>query len=742
MGFVHQTIPSMFTRRLMLLMGFMALAVTALATQLANLTLVQGNEKLSEAESVLVTRTLVNTRRGTILDRKGRVLAEDQPCLDIALDFNLITESWAYQRARDDAYREHRHLWSELSFNEREQRVKLYIDHYEQKMAALWALVLEAGDISPAELDHRRQTIIERVSTMRAAVWSRMVERRSRQLNREVELSEVAVPVRAELLPHTILEAVRPEVAHRFSQLTRAMPGVHVVKSSARVYPLRNVKIELKGEGLPKAMKGLRAPMKIEVGLVAGHALGRMQEVKAEHLEERPFWRPGQDPDRGGYLPGDTAGLWGVEEAEESILRGLRGQKIRQRDTEAVRYDDDAKPGGDVKLTLDAMLQARIEAIVHPAYGLTVRQAWHGDELTPVGVKLNGAVVVMDVDSGDLLSMVSWPPMPDPDRPRPSDSAAPIEEQDTSIYNRAIGVATAPGSTVKPLVYCIAAAAGKISPNRAFDCKGHLLEHDKDSLRCWIYKRFQQGHGELGPAEAIARSCNIYFYECGRALNAGPLVKGYQDWGFGQFTGIGLRGESEGIMPSLDGNNAPGRSLNLQNAIQMGIGQGPIAVPPLQVAAAHAALARGGYYLSPVLMETRRNQQREMDLRLPPAAVSSALKGMYDSANAAYGTGHHLPGPGQEPIINCPGVVIRAKTGTASAPTQFLDANNNGKQDEGEKILRQGDHSWFICHVQKPGTERSSFIVCVLVEYGGAGGKVAGPIANQVIWALKAEGYL
>ncbi len=731
----------MFTRRLLLLMGLMALSVTLLAGQLANLTLLHGEEKLSEAESVLVTRTLVNTRRGTILDRRGRVLAEDQPCLDIALNFNLITESWAYQRARDDAYREHRRQWGELSFDEREQRVKLYIDHYEQKMAALWALVLEAGNIPQAELDHRRQTIIQRVSAKRAAVWSRIVERRSKQLNREVELSEVAAPVRAELTPHTILEAVRPEVAHRFSQLARAMPGVHVIKSSTRVYPLRRVTVELKGEGLPKAMKALRAPMKIEVGPVAGHALGRMQEVKAEHIQERPFWRKNNEPDRGGYLPGDTAGLWGVEEAEEVILRGLRGQKIHQRDTDTDRYDDDAQPGGDVKMTLDAMLQARIEAIVHPSYGLTVRQSWHGDEQTPNGTKLNGAVVVLDVDSGDVLSMVSWPPMPEEDRPGQAASTNQAEV-DSSIYNRAIGVATAPGSTVKPLVYCIAAATGNISPNRVFNCKGHLLEHDTDSLRCWIYKRFQQGHGELGPAEAIARSCNIYFYECGRLLNAGPLVKGFQDWGFGQFTGIGLRGESEGIMPSLDGNNPPGRSLSLQNAIQMGIGQGPIAVPPVQVAAAHAALARGGYYLSPVLMETRRNQQREMDLRLPPATVSNALKGMFDSANAAYGTGHHLPGAEQEPILNCPGAVVRAKTGTASAPTQFLDANNNGKQDEGERILRQGDHSWFICHVQKPGAERASYIVCVLVEYGGAGGKVAGPIANQVIWALKAEGYL
>jgi penicillin-binding protein 2 len=198
-----------------------------------------------------------------------------------------------------------------------------------------------------------------------------------------------------------------------------------------------------------------------------------------------------------------------------------------------------------------------------------------------------------------------------------------------------------------------------------------------------------------------------------------------------------------GVMPRLEGPNPPGRELSQSNAIQMAIGQGPIAVPPMQVAAAHAALARGGYYLAPLLIRQRAEQQEARDLKLPPRVVHNALAGMYESVHALRGTGRWLQlESGREPIMNLEDLVIRAKTGTAQAPVQFIDANRNGRRDEGEVILRQGDHSWYVCHVQKPGEDRARFVVVVLVEYGGSGGRVSGPVANQVLHALKTEGYL
>jgi len=73
---------------------------------------------------------------------------------------------------------------------------------------------------------------------------------------------------------------------------------------------------------------------------------------------------------------------------------------------------------------------------------------------------------------------------------------------------------------------------------------------------------------------------------------------------------------------------------------------------------------------------------------------------------------------------------------------QFQDFNENGQHDDDEPIIRSGNHSWFVAHVQRPGEQRAAYVIAVMVEYGGSGGRVSGPVCNQVLHALKAEGYL
>ncbi|HEX7010833.1 MAG TPA: penicillin-binding transpeptidase domain-containing protein, partial [Phycisphaeraceae bacterium] len=442
--------------------------------------------------------------------------------------------------------------------------------------------------------------------------------------------------------------------------------------------------------------------------------------------------------DLGGYLPGDRVGSFGIEHAMESVLRGLRGRAILHRDT---GQEDriEPRPGRDVQLSIDIQLQARIQAILQPEWGLTTVQEWHGNPDVPLGTPLYGAAVVLDVDSGQVLAMVSTPTYPEEDQ-----IDAAVRDINHPLINRPVAAVYAPGSTLKPIIYCLAARERAIEVGQIFTCNGAFDPRHPHQWRCWGY-RPEQGlyhtHGSIGPAQAIATSCNIYFYNCGQRLGAQRLIRGLLDWGFGKPTGVELPEEISGLLPSLDGPNPPGYELTDSNAVNMGIGQGPIAVPPIQVAAAHAALARGGYWVSPTLLSSPMPTQSRHNLHLPPAAVEQALQGIYESANnPVYGTAHHLGG--REPIMNAPGVVVRAKTGTAQAPVQFQDLNDNGRLDAEEPILRQGSHSWYVAHVAPTGHDRAQYIICVLVEYGGSGGRVSGPIANQIIHALKAEGYL
>lgn len=748
---VRRLFPSMFHRRLLLLLAVMLLASGVLGGQVFRLTVLQGSAHRSEAEAVLSTQRLIDTVRGSIVDRKGRVLAMDAPCYDVAVDYDVITGQWAYDEARRIAYKEHRRTWGRMSFDEREALVAQYRRPFDEQVEQVWRMLAEQGGIEGAELERRKATIVQRVQAIRADVWERAVRRREMEIGGPVELAEVVVSVREEKSHHTLLSAVTDQAAYAFRKSADALPGVMVVESKTRIHPYRSVSVSLARDSLPTPMRQ-SSPVTISLPQVAGHLLGSMREVWAEDMDPatgRPFRHADRPLDLGGYLPGDRIGQGGAEQAAERELRGSRGRVTIRRDTGEQRRLDPV-PGQTVRLTLDIALQARIEAIMQPSFGLMQVRDWHGNEGTPVGTPLNGAAVVLEVDSGQILALVSTPCPP----PRIEGEPYPdlSNDRDQPLVNRALSAIYPPGSTLKPLVYTLAAGERVISWDLAIECRGHLLEDKPEALRCWGWrpaKGLFGRHGPLGPVEAIARSCNIYFYSCGRDLGPERLVTGLMRYGFGRPTENGLPEEVGGILPNLSGVNPAGRELTVYNAIQMGIGQGPIAATPLQVAAAHAALARGGYYLSPVLFADRMAQQQIHEMDLPPRVVENALRGMYESANTQHGTGAYLPGinpsrehPKGEPIINLPGVTVRAKTGTAQAPPQFDDRNDNRKLDDGEPILRDGSHSWYICHVQRDGEDRAAYIVVVLVEYGGSGGRVSGPIANQILHAMRMEGHL
>lgn len=732
----------MFHRRLTLIMVAMCAVALVLGAQVINLTIAQGADRREAAERVLSSLRLVRTVRGTIVDRKGRVLAEDRPCFDIRVDYKVITGEWAYKQARRDAYRDHRADWGEISFDQREALIAQYRGPYDEQLDRLWRMMVDVGNLSSEELERRKRVIMSRVQAISADVTGRALARRERETGGPVELREVATTIAEERGDHALLPAVTDEVAFEFRKLVDELPGVSVVAARTRVYPYQRFEIDVMRDTLPTPMRA-DALHTVKVENVGGHFMGSMREVWAEDVQRRPFFLGRGERDLGGYLPGDRTGLGGVESAEEDRLRGLRGQVITRRDTgQQTRVKPAA--GDDVQVSIDIRLQARVRALMDPGFGLMSVQPWHNNDSTPLGTPLNGAIVIMEVDTGELLAMVSTPVPPARQHGKPYPDLT--DDPNHPLSNRCLASVYPPGSTLKPIVYAIAATERLVGWDEPIDCQGHLLPNLPGNYRCWGWRPAQGKflrHGPLIPADAIARSCNIYFYSCGKKLGPDTLVRNLHQWGFGRATGIGLPEEVDGILPNLDGPNPRGRELSTSNAIMMGIGQGPIAVPPIQVAAAHGALARGGYYLAPLLIRNRAEQQQSRELNLPPRVVTNALQGMFESANESHGTGHHLTlESGREPIINLEGVTVRAKTGTAQAPVQFEDFNDNGRQDADEPIIRSGTHSWFVCHVAKPGETRASYIVTVMVEYGGSGGRVSGPVANQVLHALRAEGYL
>ncbi len=234
-------------------------------------------------------------------------------------------------------------------------------------------------------------------------------------------------------------------------------------------------------------------------------------------------------------------------------------------------------------------------------------------------------------------------------------------------------------------------------------------------------------------------SCNIFFFTLGRRLGVEGIVDTYRKFGVGET--FDLWGEVSGgpAFAGLLGRDRLGSGLSLGDAIQMGIGQGPVAWTPLHAANAYAALARGnGVRLSPRLIEGVPRPE-PVDLGFDPTGVSMAMRGLEMAVRERRGTGHHLTIEGrQEPMFNAEGVQVWGKTGTAtSSPVRARDPDGEGAA-RGE-ILQEGDHSWFVILV---GRDRPRYVISVVMDFAGSGGKVSGPIANQIIHALIAEGYL
>ena len=168
----------------------------------------------------------------------------------------------------------------------------------------------------------------------------------------------------------------------------------------------------------------------------------------------------------------------------------------------------------------------------------------------------------------------------------------------------------------------------------------------------------------------------------------------------------------------------------------------PVTWTPVHAANAYATLARRGAVRSPTLVRDRNSRTTTLvALSLDETIVSTVLDGMRRSVSEPIGTGHHITYPDgkQVPIINAEGVTVWAKTGTAQATAAAFDLDGDGTPDV---RLDNPTHAWFVGLVGPGEHAQPRYAIAVLVEYGGSGGRTAGPIANEIIRALTAHGYL
>jgi penicillin-binding protein 2 len=453
-------------------------------------------------------------------------------------------------------------------------------------------------------------------------------------------------------------------------------------------------------------------------GNVVSHVTGYVGQIPQAQVEEYAAR---------GYGSGELVGLAGVEQVYQDTLAGSPERVLRIVEPGGTVLRDlgstPASPAAPVMLTINRDLQFSAAQALSDAFNYATPN-W-GDP----GVSPGGAVVVLDVNSGAILALASYP-LFDPTLFNPSsmrqDRAIPLQEMINDprrpLRNRATQEQYPTGSAYKIVTGLAALNEGLVAPDDIFDCQytwnGSQFGDTFGQRLDW--RAIEQDEfpptGPVTPAQALMASCNPFFYEYGARLylesGSNTLVDYARSLGMGRSYNFG------GVLPEVTGSLPTPTSV--EDAINSAIGQGNIAVPPLQMAVMTATIANGGTAYNPYLVQqvggmdgTQISFQAEPEVlnnnNFDPAALAAIQEGMCGVVtHRDYGTAYvRFNDPNWAPPIN---YTACGKTGTAST----------GRYP----------HAWFVAYAP---AENPQIAVVVMVEQSLEGSQVAAPIVRRIL---------
>jgi penicillin-binding protein 2 len=431
------------------------------------------------------------------------------------------------------------------------------------------------------------------------------------------------------------------------------------------------------------------------------HLIGYVGEVSEDMLNQPQFEL---------YSSGDVVGISGVERQYNTLLMGQNGSRqalVDSHGREVGRLGEtEAVPGKPLKLTVDIDLQIAAE------------QALEGK---------NGAIVAMDPRTGEILAMVSGPTFD------PNDFAVHVSrdewnklvtDPDKPLLNKAIQAQLAPGSTFK-IIMATAGLQEGIAQDMHVICNGGAEFYGR-YFKCWISARHQT-HGAVDLAKGVYQSCDVFFYTLAEKLGIDRIAKYATMLGLGQKTGIDLPQEASGVMPSEEWKLRNFKQKWFAGeTISVGIGQGAVAVTPIQMARAFAAIASGGHMVRPHVTNPTdlppgvvqaSNVPDEVTIPLDPKNWEIVTDAMAQVVSPV----------GTAALSQIKGVDMAGKTGSAQTISNMLKA----KMSASEKLLHK-DNGWFVGVEPRRNPE---IVVCGLYEEGEHGDKTARVVA-QVIKAF------
>lgn len=442
-------------------------------------------------------------------------------------------------------------------------------------------------------------------------------------------------------------------------------------------------------------------------GELASHAIGHIGRINEADLN-----RLEASEDMANYRGSDHIGKLGIEQSYEKQLHGVTGFEQVETDAggRAIRTLSRRAPvsGSDLTLTLDS----RLQEVAEKAFA-----------------QYRGALVAIDPKSGEVLAFISKPGF-DPnlfiDGIDPVNWDALNNSLDKPLNNRALRGQYPPGSTFKPFMALAGLELGKRTPSYSISDPGFFtLPGNAHRYRDWKVG----GHGSVDLHKSIVISCDTYYYGLANDLGPDNIFNFIGQFGFGKKTGIDIEGETTGLLPSREWKMKRYKQKWYSgDTISVGIGQGYNLATPLQLAFATAVLANNGTVIRPHLvrsiLDAGTNQVRTVPAAKPVATlalkpenlelVKKAMIAVTQPGGTAARVGAGAP------------YLTAGKTGTA----QVIAIKQTEKYVESRVSERNRDHALFIAYAP---ADDPKIAMAILVENGGHGGSIAGPIARIVL---------
>ncbi len=431
-------------------------------------------------------------------------------------------------------------------------------------------------------------------------------------------------------------------------------------------------------------------------GYATAHLIGYVQTPAKDDKNNSPIYR----------LSDFRLGKTGVEKTFDTSLRGSVGIKRLEVNARGKTVKNlESRPsisGHEHQLSIDLTLQSYVQ------HRLSKIQS--------------GSAIVMDIHSGEILSMVSAPSFDAnlfTNGIRSKEWKQLLHNPYGCLHNKALHGLYPPGSLFKMVVALAAFESGLVSHSHTCHCKGYI-DIGRHRFHCW-HKR--GGHGKVSIIKALYQSCDVYFYEIAEIIGPEAIRLMSLQMGFGQRTGVELPHEKSGLIPddSWMGRQR-GRKWMTGDTLNMSIGQGALLTTPLQLTLMTARLAHPkGLAITPTLIPGKKKEFESLNLN--PESLRLIKQGLSMTVNTPSGLAY-------KNRIREKGFEMAGKTATCQVRRITMAERKRGITRNDQRPWKHRDHALFSGYAP---VNNPKYAVAIVVEHGGAGGKIAAPLGHDIL---------